>query len=160
MEHLEFLRKIGLFRDLDDEQLRKVARLVRLDARASDEIVYRENDDAEDVCIVIDGHVDLRYEMPSRKASSGHTVATITPERVFGWSALVPPHKITLSCYPGDQGCKFCRISGKALMSLFEEDTRVGYLCMRNLARLLAGRFRNMEDEAVRLGGLNLRQEW
>jgi CRP-like cAMP-binding protein len=160
MEQLEFLRNVGLFRDLNDEQLRKVEPLIRLDERKPEEIIYREGDDAKDVCVVLDGYVDLRYEMPSRKTSRGQTVSTILPGRVFGWSALVPPYKITLSSYPGDQGCKFYRISGKALIRLFEEDPRVGYLCMSNLARLLASRFRNMEDEAVRLGGLNLKQEW
>ncbi len=160
MEQLELLRGVGLFRDLSDEQLRKVQSLVHLDERGAGRTVYREGETATDVCVVIDGHVDLRYEMPSRKATSGHTVATIGRGQVFGWSALVPPHKATLSSYPGDSGCRFYRINGKALIELFEADPRVGYLCMSGLARLLAHRFIAMEDEAVRLGGLNLKREW
>jgi CRP-like cAMP-binding protein len=160
IEQLEFLRGVGLFRNLSVEQLESVRSLVRLDERGAGEIVCKEGETAEDICVVIDGQVDLRYEMPSRKASSGHTVATIRPGKVFGWSALVSPHKTTLSSYSGDSRCKFYRISGQALLELFEEDTTVGYLCMSNLARLLAHRFLDMEDEAVRLGGLNLKQEW
>ncbi len=160
IEQLEFLRGVGLFRNLSDEQLRRVQPLLRPDERGAGEIVYKEGEAAEDVCIVVDGQVDLRYEMPSRKASSEHTVVTIRPGMVFAWSALVSPHKTTLSSYPGDSGCKFYRIRGQALLELFEEDAPVGYLCMSNLARLLAHRFLDMENEAVRLGGLNLKQEW
>ena len=91
MEQLEFLRGIGLFRDLSDEQLGSVQSLVRLDERRAGEIIYKEGEAAEDVCIVIDGQVDLRYEMPSRKATSAHTVATIGRGHVFGWSAHREP---------------------------------------------------------------------
>ena len=94
------------------------------------------------------------------KPSREHTLATIEPQGVFGWSALVPPFTITLSSYCGEQGATILRFSGKLLVGVFEREPRIGYICMRNLSRVIANRFRRMEDEVARLEGLNLMHQW
>ncbi len=119
---IDVMAGAGLFRGLDEEELKKIEALCRDDERGPGEMVFKEGDEAEDICIVVDGQVELRFELPGRSgATKTQTVSTILPGKAFGWSALVPPHKMTLSAYAGNRPCGFYRINGKALMQLFEE---------------------------------------
>ena len=160
MERVTMLSDVGLFRGLNEEQLGKIQRLCRLDKRPPGAVIFKEGDEAVDICVVVEGRVHLRFEMPGRETSQEQTLTTILPGKAFGWSALVPPHKMTLSSYAGEQGCEFFRIGGNALYTVFEENSRVGYLCMRNLTRVIAKRFHEMEDEVARSEGLNLMHQW
>ena len=91
--------------------------------------------------MVMDGQAELRFEIPGRKATSDHTMSVVVPGKAFGWSSLVPPHELTLSVYAGDEGCRFIRMNAKQLMDLFEEHSRIGFVCFRNLTHVVAKRF-------------------
>jgi CRP/FNR family transcriptional regulator, cyclic AMP receptor protein len=160
MDEMEFLGSVELFSGLNEQELRKIKRLCRPDDRGPGEVVYKEGDEVEDICLVVEGEVSLRYEMPGRDSAREHTISIIRPANVFGWSALVPPYKITLSSYVGDRRCKFYRISRKDLTTLFAENPRIGYVCMRNLTRVIANRFHRMEDDVARFEGMNLMHNW
>ena len=126
----------------------------------SGKLVFQEGQEAKYLCVVVEGQVDLRYEMPGRQTSEEQTISQVLPGKVFGWSSLVPPHKITLSSYCGDQGCKYYRLPGKDLIGLFESSPKIGYICMRNLTRVVAERFLRMENEVARLEGISVMHKW
>lgn len=160
MECHEFLKDVSLFDGLNDLELEKVSLLCKLDHRNSGESIFLENDDANNLCILMEGQVDLRFELPGREASKEQTLTTLASGQVFGWSAMVPPHKMTLSSYAADQPCKYLLLSRDSLFNLFDDQPRIGYIVMKNLALVIANRFRKMEDEVARLEGLNIMHKW
>lgn len=160
MEQLEFLSRVGLFNGLNSEELKKILPLCRKDGVGPGELIFEEGAVAEDVCVVIEGRAELRFEMPGKAATGEQTLSIVQPTKSFGWSTLVPPHQITLSVYGGEDGCTFFRLKGQSLVRLFEEDYRIGYYVMRNLTRVIAKRFHRMENEVARHEGMNLMHKW
>ena len=160
MDEMEFLADVDLFSGLNAQELRKVNKLCRPDDRSPGEVIYKEGDEVEDIYLVVRGEVSLRYEMPGRDPAREHIISIIRPGNVFGWSALVPPYRITLSSYVGDQPCKLYRISRNDLTTLFAENPRIGYVCMGNLTRVIADRFHRLEDDVARFEGMNLMHNW
>ena len=85
----------GLFRGLTEPEFSKIQFLCRIDQRGPAEIVFKEGDDAVDICVVMEGSVELRFEMPGREAGREQTIHIVPPGKAFGWSALTPPYKLT-----------------------------------------------------------------
>lgn len=160
MDEMEFLASVDLFSGLNGKELRKIKRLCRPEDLGPGRVIYTEGDEVEDICLVVKGEVSLRYEMPGRDSVREHTISVIRPGNVFGWSSLVPPYKMTLSSYVGDQPCRLYRISRNDLTALFGEYPRIGYICMSNLTRVIADRFHRMENDVARFEGMNLMHNW
>jgi toluene monooxygenase system ferredoxin subunit len=160
MDELTFLSQVGLFKDLGRAELEKILPLCRKDHQGPGERIFSEGDNAEDVGIIIQGEVNLRFEMPGRETDQEHTLSVVPATKTFGWSALVPPHQFTLSSYAGPEGCQFYRIRGQDMIRLFDSNHRLGYIVMRNLNRVIAKRFHQMEDEIVQRQGHNLMHNW
>ncbi|MFH1136565.1 MAG: cyclic nucleotide-binding domain-containing protein [Pseudomonadota bacterium] len=154
MDLPSFLPQVGLFRGLNDAELSRMLLLCRLDSRGPGELIFAEGDDAVDLGVVMEGRAELRFEMPGREAGREQTIFSVFPGKAFGWSALTPPFKLTLSVYGGEHGCRFFRVNGRELMSLFEEDNHIGFICLRNLAHVIAKRFHALEEEVVQAAGL------
>ena len=160
MENKEFLSQVGLFRGMSPEELNLLRGCFVADQREAGEVIFSEGEEARYICVVLEGSVDLRFEMPGRESSKETNLATVLPGKAFGWSALVPPYKITLSSYAGAEKAVFLKAKREDLVKLFEENPNIGYLCMRNLARVIAKRFFKMEDAVARLEGLNVMHKW
>ena len=116
MDLKSFFPQVGLFRGLSEGELTKLEQLCRTDSRGPGELIYKEGDKAEDVCVVMEGQAELRFEIPGRDATGEHTMSVVLPGKAFGWSALVPPYELTLSSYAGNQGCRFFRMNGKSVV--------------------------------------------
>lgn len=160
MDVKEFMLQVELFEGLNDQEIDKVIDLSRLDECVPGDLIWREGDDAEDLCLVSEGQVELRYEMPGRESTREQAMIIISKGNAFGWSALVPPHKLTLSAFGGDKGCSYYRINGSRLVSLFDAHSHIGYICFRNLTRVIAKRFHAMEDEIARAAGMDVMHNW
>jgi hypothetical protein len=58
---------------------------------------------------------------------------------IFGWSALVPPHRLTASARCQGKA-DVITINGKELLELLEKGGRSGYVVMKNLSALISSR--------------------
>ena len=67
------------------------------------------------------------------------TVYTVGKGEIFGWSALVPPHRLTASARCQGKA-DVIMINGKELMEFLEKDRRIGYVVMKNLSALISSR--------------------
>jgi CRP-like cAMP-binding protein len=160
MDLKSFLPQVGLFRGLSEEELSKLEWLCRSDSCDAGELILKEGEKAEDICVVVEGQAELRFEIPGREATGDHTMSVVTPGKAFGWSSLVPPHELTLSVYAGEGGCRFIRMNANQLMDLFEEHTRIGFVCFKNLTRVVAKRFHAMEEEFISALGMDVMHKW
>ena len=166
MVNLDNLKKIEALQELSESQLMKIQAICQIVEFKEDERLFREGDAAKQVWFVIEGQVDLRFELPDRrKTNADHTVSSVDVPRfsvakVLGWSCFVPPYKMRLSAYCVSPVCKIVRIEREALLQLFKDDTSMGYLFLSFLIKVVGYRFHQFQDEFAKNMGEDIMSGW
>ena len=159
MSDLVFLASVEVCKGLSVDELSRLTACCRPDSRLQEERIGREGDEASDVFFLKEGEVELRFEMPGRESGPEMAISRVKPGDTFGWSALVPPHRYTLSSYCGSVRCAFYRLDRQELLRLFEDNPHIGYIFMRNLTLVIAKRFHALQDDLARLHGDDLLEQ-
>ncbi len=148
MNTIDLLGNVEIFRGLDQEQLKAVNDCCRLNSVNEGEKIFSDGEEAVFIWGVIEGEVDLRFDLPGRDSSKETTVATIAPGKVFGWSSFVPPYKYRLSAY-ATKDCKLIEIRKDCLNKVFENNALIGYRVMRYMSIVIGTRFQQLQDEVA-----------
>lgn len=164
MVSLNSLNKVRVLKALDRYQLAEVQEIAEeLTFKGADRL-FQEGEDAKHLWVVIEGQVDLRFDMPGRATSPESTVtrtkAQKTEARTLGWSCFVPPHKMRLSAYCISDECKVIRIEKEGLVRLFEKDPKIGYLVMSYMVEVVGFRFQQFQDEMAKHLGEDMMHGW
>ena len=149
MDKIDLLRKVEIFKGLDQQQLETVKDCCRIITINEGEKLFKEGEDATFLWAVIEGGVDLRFELPGGDSSKETTVATISSGKVFGWSSFVPPFKYRLSGYCSSKGCQLIEIKKDCLNKVFETNALIGYRVMTNVSVVIGTRFQQLQDEVA-----------
>lgn len=160
MVNLDFLEKSEIFKGLNDDQLAIVKEFCQVKEFQRGNRIFTEGDEATHLCIVLDGQVDLRFDLPGQPTSEKNTISSITETGTFQWSGLVPPHKTRLTSYCATRICEIVQIERASLMKLFEKDTKIGYIVMSNLAGVVGKRFHKLQNEIANRRGYETMFSW
>ena len=136
-EVLEALRKIPWFQELKEDHIRKIASISTIRHMKAGEIIFREGDTHESVYIVIEGRVGLEMFVPHKGKVRFYTAETW---EVFGWSSVTPNVHLRTAGATAVLDGSLLRVDAEKLNQACEEDHDLGYLVMRRLARVVAGR--------------------
>lgn len=150
MNERDFLATVEIFNGLRSDELDRFQEISRPERRAQGDRIFGKGQWAENLYITIHGQIELRIELPRPLATVDLTVSTIRPGGTFGWSALVPPYRYTLSSYASSPECEVLRIGSKDIFNLFDDQPRIGYVFMRNLARVIGKRFYDIQEQMLR----------
>jgi len=139
MTIIDTLKSSELFEGLETHHLEKVSVLCRGGSYREGTTIFKEGDEATEFYILTDGRVVLEMEVrpvPDRPAIPT-AVEVIRKGESFGWSALVEPHKYTLSarCMTN---CTVLAIKGDTLHKVIADDPALGYELMKRLAQLIS----------------------
>jgi CRP-like cAMP-binding protein len=165
MISLSDMDKVEAFKGLNDSQLELLQEKCKSVEFQRDDKLFSEGDKAEHLWIVVEGHVDLRFELPNDPNShEDSTISTVesqsTRAKTLGWSCFIPPHKMRLSAYCVTRHCKVVRINKDELIKLFEEDPSMGYKVMTYLIQVLGFRFEQFQEEVARDKGNSIMHSW
>jgi NADP-reducing hydrogenase subunit HndB len=149
MGGLAFLKKAYIFKGLNQDQLNAVNKMAREKQYLYGERLFAEGENADRIWLVIDGKVDLRFDLPGRTTSEENTVFSITECETLGWSSFVPPFKYALSAYSATKSCKVLQINKEQLLECFEKDPRVGLLFITNMAAIASRHFDQLQESAT-----------
>jgi len=155
MKDLEFLSKVDVLQGLNVSELVTLRGCCQTSQGQEGERLSAEGQEAQDFFLLMEGRVELRYELPRGLSSSDQTLSVVKPSGSWGWSALVPPHSYTLSAYCSSPACRFMRLRRDELWGLFDKNHRIGYIFMRNLASVIGQRFHAVQDELARQQGFD-----
>ena len=135
----ELLQGLECLKSYSPEQIRKLAQISDLMDCPSETYVYRTNDVADALYLVLSGRVAVEMELPRHRK-----VVVDFAERgeFFGWSALVPPHLLTASCLCMEQST-LLRIPREPLRKLLEEDVSLKASLMEMISTLVARRLKD-----------------
>lgn len=144
----DFLKNIEMFKVLNDNQLAAIEGSFFEREYMEGDKIFAEGEPASHIWIVVEGRIDLRFDLPGRETSEATTISTINESGVFGWSGLVPPHEYKLSAYCATKRAKLLRCSRDSLTSLFEDNKKAGYLFMSDLIKVVGKRFQQLQSIA------------
>jgi (2Fe-2S) ferredoxin/signal-transduction protein with cAMP-binding, CBS, and nucleotidyltransferase domain len=145
---LDFLKKVDVFKGLDRDQLKTVNKGGQEKQYLYGDRLFAEGETADRIWLVIDGQVDLRFDLPGRPTSEENTIFSITAFQTLGWSSFVPPFKYALSAYSATKSCKILQINKDHLLEYFEKDPRMGLMFMTNVAAITSSHFDQLQESA------------
>lgn len=136
-EAIEELQKIPWFRELKTKHVQKIASFSTIRRVKAGEIIFREGDTHESVYIVLEGRVGLEMFVPHRGKVRFYTAE---PWEIFGWSSVTPNVHLRTAGATAVLDGAVLRVDAQKLSEACDQDFELGYLVMRRLARVVAGR--------------------
>jgi len=167
MVALSILSNIEAFQGLSQRQLIKLEPYCEALAYRQGDQLFAEGEPAMHLWVVLEGRVDLRFEMPDKRLASEHHTVTSSEAghrdnvgQTFGWSCFVPPHQMRLSAYCVTDECRVVRIAREDLLRLFDYDPHMGYVFLTYLIKVVGYRFHQFQEVVAKHMGEYLMYGW
>lgn len=138
-----------LFHRLEADDQDRLAGLALRRVYKAGEIIFTENEEAYAICLLLRGRVGLQMDVGSGRRL---TVSTVDPGEFFAWSGLVAPYHFTATARAVED-CDTAIWKAADLRALFEENPRLGYRVMDQIAFLIAQRLRDSHLQLLGLFG-------
>ncbi len=147
MQIAQLLKKVKLFNGLSDSQIERVAKICQEQSFNAGDIILKEQTRSDDMYIIREGLVEIivgveqaTSRMPD--VSGEMTIVNLGKGQVFGEMALVDRglRAATVRCVADNT--TLYAIKREDLMCLCEEDTRLGFIVMMNIAAALSLKLR------------------
>ncbi|WP_022667556.1 cyclic nucleotide-binding domain-containing protein [Desulfospira joergensenii] len=165
MKLVEIMEDLPIFKEFRPEELEQILDISSSKIYQSGECLFKEGDPAKEMWIVIDGNVELRFEMPDMRPSTNESTLSshqkeIPESQVFGWSCFIPPFKMRLSAYCVSRRCQVLKINTARLNHIMTQNREIGFKIMHYLVLVLGFRFKQMQDQVGRFMGVNMMNSW
>ena len=135
-ELIDYLRSHGVFSGLEPAHIELLADHATEKVFGSGELLFRQDDSAENFYILIDGSIEV--EVPSIMGPA-LVVQTLGKDDILGWSWLIPPYKWTFEA-KANRESRLLVFDGKSLLRQCEKNTDFGYALMKRFAGLMSQR--------------------
>ena len=159
------LSRFPFFSGLPEQALKKVETFSTLESYEKGDIVFQNNDPAENLYGLVSGTIDLsilfKEEIVTRKIKYEEYITTqvevlekpvifeqVKDRDIFGWSALVAPEKMTATARCTSD-CDVVHIPSPELKQAFSTDPELGYILSSRLNALIARRLNNRTQSLV-----------
>jgi len=139
MSSIEILRSFTLFRGLENGALEKIIPLCQERIFQAGSVIFTSGGFANDIYLLKTGKVDIQIEFKIYDYEILTTIYTVEKGEIFGWSALVPPHRLTASARC-EKDSEVITINGKRLLDLFDQEKEMGYIVLKNLSAVISSR--------------------
>lgn len=136
----ERLRTVHLFRSLSAAQLERLAGITHVEHYGVGSVLFRQNDPGDSLYIIARGQVEVRV---TGENSEPHAALFLGAGQVFGEMALLDQGPRSATVIAAQPDTEVYSISHTDMASLFEQDTGMGYVMMRNLALNLSFKIRH-----------------
>ncbi len=133
------LKGFSLFDGLGEGELAEVAKLCSERMYEDGSVIFTIGGSATDIYLLKSGKVDIQIEFKIYDYEMMATIYTVGKGEIFGWSALVPPHRLTASARCQGRS-DVIMINGKELMEFLDRNRGAGYVVMKNLCALISSR--------------------
>ena len=140
------LKECELFKDLEDEELARVAIICSEMDIAEGAPLFSEGQPAQQIYIVTQGKIALQKSVGQsywQSSRGSATVAFCHQDEIVGWSALVEPYRYTLSATAWEP-CQLLGISARLLRTAMDLNPAIGYRVMRCLSQLMGRRLQQV----------------
>ncbi len=141
MVSIDLLKRVSIFSGLSDEQLARIARLCREETHNKGDVIVRENDPSNELYIIQQGAAEIVLGTSSMAEPT--PILHLGKGQVFGEMALVDRGLRSATVNATADNTMLYVIIRDAFTRLCDEDTRIGYIVMRNIAADLSFKLRH-----------------
>ena len=138
------LRKAAIFGELQDAEAARLLAVARPQHCRKGECLFLLGDHADRLYVVLTGSVELTFPLSFGGVVRDVPVESRAPGSALGWSALVKPHRFTLSARAAE-AAELAAFLRQDLFQVFEADPRIGYVVMRHIAEVVGRRLLQVE---------------
>lgn len=139
MVSAEVLKSFNLFAGLDETELPQIAKLCQERTYEEGAVIFSAGGWATDIYLLKLGKVAIQIELVIYDLEIRAVVYIVGKGEIFGWSALVPPHRLTASARCQEKA-DIITINGADLMELLQKNSSIGYVVMKNLSQVISSR--------------------
>lgn len=139
MTALESLAEAELFTGLAETERRELEGLGRRRSVAAGEVLFRAGDAADEFHVIRRGRVELTFPLAVMGETKETRFQSLEPGRTLAWSALVPPHRLTLGARASTDA-EVVSFGRGPVLELLARRPEIGSVVMANLSRVVAGR--------------------
>lgn len=133
---LEVLRQLRVLEGLDEEHLRQLAEIARVESFPAGTVVFREGEVASDVYLIVEGNVSLEV---CAAGVGCRRILTVGEGELLGWSPVLEQERLTATARALGP-LRAVKLNGKQVLALCAHDPQLGYEFMRRAALALAHR--------------------
>jgi CRP-like cAMP-binding protein len=149
---VETLREIRFLHDIGPMHLEQIAKTARLRDYREGDIVFRQGDTAQHVYLVVFGNVSLEI----CSAGTGcQQILTLGTGELVGWSSVLGQVSFT-ALARAIEPTRLVEISVNQLLAVCDQDPRLGYELMRQVAIALAKRLSATRMQLLDVYGASL----
>ena len=161
MISVELMRRYPFFAGLNADYMATLAKSAVEFSVDEGHYFFHEGDILDHFYLVLEGTVAIVIEVPDRdevqtlsRQLTGNlknhdvTVSTVRPGNIFGWSALIPPHKSTAGA-KAQTPCRVVSFDCEELRPMCDEDHEFGHLMTQKVAQVIRDRLRDMRIESL-----------
>ena len=150
MSYASLLEEIDIFADLSAEQLQRISGICVERRCDAGHIIFPENTKSDELYVILDGEVEIQVDPKTLGISAAEsrgptTIATLRRGQSFGEIALVDEGFRSASARCAASGTRLLIIGRSDLIRLCDDDCRMGYILMRNMASDLAFKIRQTD---------------
>ena len=143
MDIQKLLGEFELFKGLSEDELKQIAsKAVKVEVDENQE-VFHEQSTESDLYILTEGRVQIIGALGKTDSA---TIHTILPGKLFGEFAFIDGQPRSATALAIQKSTVF-KIPSSAIYEIFEQNSKMGYITMRNLARILARHIRQTAHE-------------
>jgi CRP-like cAMP-binding protein len=135
---------IELFRGLDESETAAIEALAQRVRLAAGEVLFRLGDDAVWLYSIQWGRISLTLPMRVRSRDEDVLIEERLPGQTLGWSALIPPHRVTMTASALAE-TELLAIPREPLLHLLDSRPELGYRVVRNVGGVIGHRLQVLQ---------------
>ncbi len=157
MEEKQFLKRIPILQDLDEEEIQQLLKITRALRYPKGAAILKEGEPGESMYIIEEGMVEVSKALVMKWGREEYqdrdkilTKLSAEDHAIFGEVALFEQNRRTASVFALTDS-RLLEISKADFLRLAEENPRIGYKITRNIAQLLCSRLRKADEDTIKL---------
>ncbi|VAX22948.1 hypothetical protein MNBD_NITROSPINAE01-788 [hydrothermal vent metagenome] len=141
MDKAQIIRDSVLATSLDSKDVERLAEIAIARECVRGDIIIREDEVDRDIFLVYEGNVAVEIRNP--RGNDSYHLQVINRKGLVGELSFIDGSRRTASVVAKDNGVKLLHFQHKKLAELMESDFKLGYIIMRNIAKIVCGRMRS-----------------
>jgi len=155
---LEILKKIPIFRGLEEKHLEKLSQIIQVREFPQGTVVIKEGENGDEIFILLDGEVEVSkslvmklpgYDIAQREKSLTKLSSENLP--FFGEMVLFDEKAERTATVTTTKPCKFAIIHKNDFVEIARENAEIGYILYKNIATVLAERLKKANNDILKL---------
>ena len=144
MARVEEFNKFDFFNAFSEKQLAEIAKITETKTFKKGSEIYKEGDRANHIFMVSKGWVSLRKIDPERDL--GISFENREKGELFGTACFMKPQEYTLNAVCMEDS-EVMAIDADKLFDLFQKDYQIGYLFLREIAKVYFERYKSVKRQ-------------